>query len=90
MKRKSKKRLKKKSTKIKDEVDKLSLKRYQDIENGKVLPTFIEFFKLCIIFDIAENVNLKWSYPSLYKDLKRKIDARKKEIDTLKVLKKKQ
>ena len=26
------------------------IKRLQDIEDGNVLPTFVEFFKLCILY----------------------------------------
>jgi hypothetical protein len=56
-------------------------RRYRDIENGKVLPTFIEFFKIAILFGFAENVNLKDLYPDVYTDLKKGIDKRKKAFD---------
>jgi len=53
----------------------LALQRYRDIESGKVIPTFEEFFKICIILNIAEKVNLKELYPTLYDMWKRDIDT---------------
>ena len=57
----------------------MTVKRLSDIENGKVLPTFEEFFKLCILYGLGENVNLKEMYPTLYKAYKQDLDAAKME-----------
>src|ERR1700733_4147414 len=59
---------------------KLMLKRYQDIENGIVMPPFEEFFKLCILFELAENVNLKELFPGYYKMFKKEVEDRKREL----------
>ncbi len=75
---------------LKKKVDlKTALKRYRDIESGKVLPTFIEFFKLAIIFGFAESANLKELYPTHTWDVKKGIEKRKKELAAEKNLKRK-
>ena len=50
------------------------LKRYRDIENGKVLPTLEEFYMLAIFFRLGENVNLKELYPTLYDECRKRVD----------------
>jgi len=68
---------------------KWSLQRYKDIENGKTIPTFLEFFKLCILFGIAENVNLKEFYPWFYEQLKEEIDEKGADAEPFRALKRK-
>ncbi len=46
----------------------MSVERLEEIESGKSLPTFEEFFALCIVLDIAENLNLRELYPTLYEE----------------------
>ena len=53
------------------------LKRLQDIEDGKVFPTFEEFFKLCLVYEIEENVNLRKLYPRAYKKFKKDVQDAK-------------
>jgi len=75
-------------TKKSDDTIASALRRYRDIEAGKVLPTLQEFFKICIIYGIGENVNLKELYPTLYRDLKEEIDMRSKQMQNEKSRKK--
>ena len=44
-------------------------KVFRSIKNDKTLPTFGNFFMLCLIQRTAENVNLKMMYPRVYKKL---------------------
>lgn len=44
-------------------------KLFQSIDTDKSLPTFSNFFMLCLILGTAENVNLKLMYPRVYKKL---------------------
>ena len=63
----------------------MSVQRYRDIEKGRVLPTFEEFYKLMIIFEMEENLNLKKIYPHLYKHYKRDLDIAKNNIESKKM-----
>ncbi len=65
-----------------------TLQQYRDIETGRVLPTLPEFFEICIIFEIGENVNLKDLYPAMYRDIKKEIEKRSKELEKEKAKKK--
>ena len=44
-------------------------KVFKSIKSDKSLPTFANFFMLCLILGTAENVNLKLMYPRAYKKL---------------------
>ena len=44
-------------------------KVFRSIKNDKSLPTFGNFFMLCLILGAAEKVNLKVMYPRVYKKL---------------------
>jgi hypothetical protein len=52
-------------------------KRLKAIEDGKTLPTFEEFFKLCILYNLVECVNLKEMYPTLYEEYKKDLHREK-------------
>ncbi len=50
-----------------------AIPRYKEIENGDVIPTFEEFFKICIFLQMDEDVNLKKLYPTLHEQYLRDI-----------------
>ena len=58
----------------------MSVQRLRDIENGKVMPTLEEFFKLCFLYEMPETILLKNIYPDLYDRWKKEIDHNKKQL----------
>jgi len=58
-------------------------KLFRDLENDKSLPTFGEHFMRCLMFGVAENVNLKEMYPKTYRKLRKWLDEHNKMIKTL-------
>lgn len=50
-----------------------AIPRYKKIEAGEVLPTFEEFYKICIFLQMDQGVNLRKLYPTLYKQYLRDI-----------------
>lgn len=42
---------------------------FRELEKDKSLPTFVDFFALCMLMGIEECVNLKQMYPAVHKKL---------------------
>ena len=55
-------------------------KLFRDLENDKSLPTFGEHFMHCLMFGVAENVDLKKMYPETYRRLSKWLDDHNKAI----------
>jgi hypothetical protein len=58
------------------EVDKL----FRYLEKDKNLPTFGEHFMECLMFGVAENVNLKKMYPKTYFKLSKWLARHNKSV----------
>jgi len=50
------------------------------MEQDKSLPTFSEFFMLCMLLGTAESVNLQKMYPAMYKKAKIYLEKQKEFI----------
>ncbi len=61
---------------------------FRDIEKDKTLPTFADFFMLCLILGIEERVNLRVMYPKVYKKLHRSLETHANMIRLLQSKKK--
>lgn len=58
-------------------------KFFHDLEKDKTLPTFGDFFMLCLILGIEEKVNLKVMYPKVYKKLSRRLKQHNRAIEAM-------
>lgn len=50
-------------------------KLFRELEDDKSLPTFGEFFVLCIVLGVEKCVDLRKMYPKTYKKLRRQMAA---------------
>lgn len=50
------------------------LQRLRDIEEGRILPTFLELFDLCLLYGKGEHLDLEYLYPNLYRERVRVVE----------------